>query len=207
MFGIAKSHLALPLQIILCVINALGVLFGVLYNFNTPDLYEGNIHHTLGWIATGIMSIHVLISLLLGNVESKRKIGSVGIESEPFLRSSVADIGQQGMPSYSNRLEGSDAAPSDTDSRRSSQEWEKPPSGGRVDNFSATCLSRRPKFQWTQSLVNYFPLRFPSQLPALLSRTLAIFHEIITRTILVFGFVCLLTGGVTYAGIFVSPPF
>ncbi|KAI5289930.1 hypothetical protein KEM54_002853, partial [Ascosphaera aggregata] len=52
MLSIAKSKHTLPVQFIFLVFNAFGVLLSVIYNASTPDLYENNAHHKMGWIAT-----------------------------------------------------------------------------------------------------------------------------------------------------------
>ncbi|CAO3635744.1 unnamed protein product [Cunninghamella blakesleeana] len=50
MFGIAKSSLHVPTQIIAFLVSLLGYFFGHLYAHSTPHLYKGNSHHKLGWI-------------------------------------------------------------------------------------------------------------------------------------------------------------
>jgi hypothetical protein len=51
-------------QLIFLAANALGVLLGAVYNANTPDLYPGNAHHSIGWIITWVVSAHVVVSLI-----------------------------------------------------------------------------------------------------------------------------------------------
>jgi hypothetical protein len=50
MFGIARSSLHVPTQIIAFITSLVGYFFGHLYAHNTPHLYTGNVHHKLGWI-------------------------------------------------------------------------------------------------------------------------------------------------------------
>lgn len=50
MFGIAKSSLHVPTQILAFLVSLLGYFFGHLYAHSTPHLYKGNSHHKLGWI-------------------------------------------------------------------------------------------------------------------------------------------------------------
>ncbi|KAJ9615256.1 hypothetical protein H2200_001330 [Cladophialophora chaetospira] len=62
MFSIAKSRLALPVNLAFFIINSLGVIVGTIYNAITPDLYEHNAHHSIGWIATWIATTWLVLS-------------------------------------------------------------------------------------------------------------------------------------------------
>ncbi|KAF4983820.1 hypothetical protein FZEAL_857 [Fusarium zealandicum] len=62
MLSIAKSRYTLPAQFVFLATNALGLLLGVVYNTQTPDLYPNNAHHKIGWIVTWVVSAQVLIS-------------------------------------------------------------------------------------------------------------------------------------------------
>ncbi|KAG1472959.1 hypothetical protein G6F56_001231 [Rhizopus delemar] len=48
MFGIAKSSLHVPTQILAFIVAMFGFFFAKLYGHSTPHLYKGNSHHTLG---------------------------------------------------------------------------------------------------------------------------------------------------------------
>ncbi|KAI7904836.1 uncharacterized protein BX663DRAFT_503740 [Cokeromyces recurvatus] len=50
MLGIARSNLHMPIQILTFTFAMFGFFFGKLYGHSTPHLYQGNIHHTFGWI-------------------------------------------------------------------------------------------------------------------------------------------------------------
>ncbi|MEJ1619737.1 DUF2427 domain-containing protein, partial [Escherichia coli] len=62
--SVARSRFALPSQFVFLVCNALGLLIGIIYNSQTPDLYENNAHHKIGWIATWVISAQVVMSLI-----------------------------------------------------------------------------------------------------------------------------------------------
>ncbi|KAI5863582.1 hypothetical protein GGS23DRAFT_620347 [Durotheca rogersii] len=74
MFSIAKSRYTLATQFVFLVTNALGLLLGMTYNANTPDLYPNNAHHKLGWIVTFVVSAQVVVSLIgrVAGVMSKK---------------------------------------------------------------------------------------------------------------------------------------
>ncbi|KAJ3499778.1 hypothetical protein NLG97_g78 [Lecanicillium saksenae] len=62
MLSIAKSRYTLAIQFIFMILNAIGVILGMIYNNNTPDLYPHNSHHKIGWIITWVISAHVLMN-------------------------------------------------------------------------------------------------------------------------------------------------
>lgn len=49
MFGIGRSSLHVPTQILSFIFAFLGFFFAKLYGHSTPHLYSGNSHHSLGW--------------------------------------------------------------------------------------------------------------------------------------------------------------
>jgi hypothetical protein len=217
MFSIARSRLTPAVHSIFFVLNTLGVLFGTVYNINTPDLYENNAHHATGWVATCIISVQLLISLLPIKPRRRKETRLLVVEREPFLPLSMANIPQQRLSSYTDHRKRSDTESendgpplhsthdaSSAASRRSSEDFEKSESEDSVDNEPRTSSSHCPTFPLNRYMVGYLSMRFPSRLSTLLLKTLAVLRQIIDRTILPLGFVCLVTGGVTYAGIFVS---
>lgn len=48
-------------QLSFLVSNAFGLLLGIIYNSNTPDLYPNNAHHKLGWMLTWLAAAHFII--------------------------------------------------------------------------------------------------------------------------------------------------
>ena len=64
-FSIAGHRYALVVRSIFLALSGLGLVFGIIVNTKTADLYEGNAHHTIGWLATGIVAVHALIDVLL----------------------------------------------------------------------------------------------------------------------------------------------
>jgi len=78
-FGLSKSWLYYPTQLVFIGGNFLGIACSILYNVRTPDLYPSNIHHKLGWVIMGLLTIHTAMGVLWrqssGSVES---VGSKG---------------------------------------------------------------------------------------------------------------------------------
>jgi len=79
MLSLARSRYTLLVQFVFIAANAFGVLLGVIYNANTPDLYPNNAHHKLGWIVTWVVLAQVAIGLL-GRVAGVLKGGPSSME-------------------------------------------------------------------------------------------------------------------------------
>lgn len=84
MFSIARSRYTLAIQFVFLFTNAVGVLLGITYNANTPDLYPNNAHHKLGWIVTWAVCAQVMISLVsrVAGVINKKGAQEFGKEEE-----------------------------------------------------------------------------------------------------------------------------
>jgi hypothetical protein len=75
MLSLARSRYTLLAQLAFLATNAIGVVIGIVYNRDTPDLYPHNAHHKLGWIVTWVVMAQVAIGVL-------GRIGGV-LKSEP----------------------------------------------------------------------------------------------------------------------------
>ncbi|PHZ14967.1 uncharacterized protein RHIMIDRAFT_199398 [Rhizopus microsporus ATCC 52813] len=64
MFGIAKSSLHVPTQLLAFAVAMLGFFFAKLYGHSTPHLYKGNSHHTLGWIMFLLLIIQMAVGIV-----------------------------------------------------------------------------------------------------------------------------------------------
>src|SRR2546423_7293527 len=94
MFSTTRSQLALPIQFLFLVFNGLGVLFGTIYNVNTPDLYDNNAHHKIGWIATWVVTAQVVMGLLFLYSSQSKKISGPAHERAAFLPVSIESVTQ-----------------------------------------------------------------------------------------------------------------
>jgi hypothetical protein len=63
-FSVAQSRFVLPAQAIFLATNLLGLSLGAVYHTNTPDLYENNAHHTMGWIFTWFVLAWILLGVI-----------------------------------------------------------------------------------------------------------------------------------------------
>ena len=225
MFSVARSRFALPVQFLFLILNGLGVLFGTVYNINTPDLYVNNAHHKIGWIATWVMTAQVIMSLLFTySRRGKQPVVSAG-ERAAFLPISVENMAHHNMPPYtdcrwsgdsgqgterSSTLNSRDGSPTGPYQRDTFDDFEKPEPEPEDDDDGDVPDTARPQSSRTAWLrINvidkYLSARVPNLLSAKIMRIIKIVYEIVDRTILILGFIALTTGGVTYAGIFVGP--
>ncbi|KAE8350864.1 hypothetical protein BDV28DRAFT_138339 [Aspergillus coremiiformis] len=209
MFSVARSRFALPSQFLFVVFNALGLLLGIIYNSQTPDLYENNAHHKIGWIATGVISVQVIMSLIFAYAGRGESDAASSYERAEFLPVSTDEMAEtpthptgihheyrwsrdsgQGTSLHSRPSSSSCASPSeeyDTFVKPERQFPEQPPRSRSwlrstfVDRFLA---SRVPRMVSNRAL-----------------RILNIIYLVIDRIILPFGFIAIATGAVTYGGI------
>ncbi|RDA82910.1 hypothetical protein CP532_4623 [Ophiocordyceps camponoti-leonardi (nom. inval.)] len=64
MLSLAGSRFTLVSQYCFIGLNALGLVFGTIYNAKTPDLYPNNAHNKVGWLISCVASAQALLSLL-----------------------------------------------------------------------------------------------------------------------------------------------
>ncbi|KIW15069.1 hypothetical protein PV08_07856 [Exophiala spinifera] len=223
MFSVARSRYALPSQFFFLVVNGLGVLCGTIYNINTPDLYENNAHHKIGWIATWIVTAQVMMSLLFHYSGRGKQTEISSRERQAFLPISAANMAQHNASPYtdhrwsgdsgqgseaSTALNSRDASPTKLLRRGTDDSFEKPepePQDEDEDGDEVPLPSpRRSRPAWLRINVidKYLSSRVPNLLSAKILRLIEIVYQVIDRTILILGFIALTTGGVTYAGIF-----
>ncbi|MCJ1477044.1 hypothetical protein MMC13_005715 [Lambiella insularis] len=208
MLSIARSRLASPTQLVFLLFNAFGLLFGIVYNGKTPDLYENNAHHKIGWVATWV----VLIQAMWGIVRryrhpmpaNEKHDGNAIAQHQrvPDLSSATQyrysrDSGQgtepnsprTSLPSFLPSLQASD------DSEASSH------AHGQSDRLEEEALEKE-----TLLKENVYGRSMSTKLSWLNeirgAKCLHLLYETTDRIVLFLGFVVLLTGGVTYGGFF-----
>ncbi|KAE8361457.1 hypothetical protein BDV27DRAFT_166965 [Aspergillus caelatus] len=202
--SIGRSRLALPSQFLFLFFNAIGLLFGIIYNSQTPDLYENNAHHKIGWIVTWLICAQVVLALIFayaGRGEPKQSqsrsfnhatfLPIATDEHEPLYPTRAVheyrwsrDSGQGTEP-----LSPSCVSQTEADSYVKPEELHPKPSGLRDWLYS--------------SLVHRFPLKcMPGMISNRVLCSFNIVYNVVDRIILPFGFIAIATGGVTYGGIF-----
>ncbi|KIV82089.1 hypothetical protein PV11_04223 [Exophiala sideris] len=219
-FSISRSRFTLPVQFLFLLLNGFGVLFGTVYNINTPDLYENNAHHKIGWIATWVITAQVIMSLVFRYSGRGKQSEAVSCERRAFLPVSVENMTQHNTRLYSDHrwsgdsgqgteasstLNSRDASPTNPDRRETYDDFEKPePQPGAEDDDNESLSAKKPRNSWLRSNVldKYLASWVPNLLSAKILRIIEMSYNVIDRTILVLGFIALMTGGVTYVGMF-----
>jgi hypothetical protein len=201
MLSIAHSRYTIPLQFVFLIVNAIALLFGIIYNTSTPDLYENNAHHKIGWIATWIVCAQVIIGFIYAYPGRGQPKSRPDYERAASTQN-VMSHQQQYWPISEYRWSGDSgqnticpATPNDEHFPKSEDEEE----GGDVG---------MPNTLTRGSLRNTAIDKFlTSRVPSLMSnRTVRVIrnvYNVIDHIILPFGFVAIATGIVTYSGIFV----
>jgi hypothetical protein len=228
MLSISRSRYTLPVQFIFLILNGLGVIFSTTYNVSTPDLYENNAHHKIGWIATWVMTAHIVVSLLFLYSGRTQKKDKTSAEGPAYLRVSTANLDEHTMNSYhdyrwsgdsgthtarSSTLCSRDISPNDpersskpdTDLNDSHDEADDEDEEGLPMPMPLPTPALRGASRFRVSWIDHFlSEKIPGLFSARFLKGIELVYEIVDRTSLILGFVAITTGGVTYAGIFVS---
>lgn len=209
MLSIARSWLAIPSQFLFLAFNALGVLLGVIYNSQTPDLYENNAHHKLGWVATCVVGAQVVLALLFayaGRGESHtpsyqhNAFLPVATDDHDNERVCLTDAMREHRWSRDSG-QGTDSNSSSIHSPGSScgspteyDGFEKP------DELPARDVAQHGWIHHT-GVGRFLSKTVPGLIPSRVLRLLNVVYNIVDRVILPFGFTAIATGAVTYGGI------
>ncbi|KAH8701691.1 integral membrane protein [Talaromyces proteolyticus] len=202
MLSVAHSRYTIPTQFLFLVVNAVGLLFGIIYNTSTPDLYENNAHHTIGWIATWAVGVQAVIGLIYAYSGRGRTNSGHEYERATFMPVSTQNMMEhQQLYSPVAEYRWSGDSGQGTSCPTSPDEEHFPKSEEDEEEIEVpTPLARG----WLRSVTldRFFTSRIPSLVSNRALRVLRIVYNVIDRIILPFGFIALTTGGVTYGGIF-----
>lgn len=208
MFSVAQSRYTIPSQFIFLIVNGLALFFGLIYNTSTPDLYQNNAHHKIGWIASAVVVAQCVIGIVYAY--SGRRTKNLTPEYQPatFYPVSTQNMMEHQQlynPVLEYRWSGDSghgtSCPNSPDEEHPGS-FPKPEE--EADDIEVpTPLARG----WLRSV--FLDRFFTSRVPGLVSNNalhaLRLVYNTIDRIILPFGFVAIATGGVTYGGIFVRP--
>ncbi|KAI0206016.1 hypothetical protein F4808DRAFT_455507 [Astrocystis sublimbata] len=220
MLSISRSRYTLAAQFLFLLTNAIGVLVGIVYNANTPDLYPNNAHHKLGWLVTWVTGAQVLVGLVgrIAGMRSESFRQGQGREEEqsfiPVSTEAMAEHHLRHQDAYSSPYRGSND---------SGQGTERNTESLRSDSLSTTAgrdspieLSDRRAhydedeedlvFKPAEMQPSNAPRSFLAKLAGKISnrawRTIMLGYEFVDRTILILGYITLCTGLITYARFF-----
>lgn len=201
MLSIVHSRYTILLQFVFLIVNAIALLFGIIYNASTPDLYENNAHHKIGWIATWVMCAQVVISLMYaysGRGQSKsRSDYECAVSTQ-----NMTDHQQLYSPVSEYRWSGDSGQGTICPTTPDEEHFPKPEDEEDEEEIEMPTPLARGLLR-NRALDKFFASRVPSLVSNRAVRVLRIVYNVVDRIILPFGFVAVATGIVTYSGVFV----
>lgn len=213
MLSVARSRLALPTQVAFFIANALGLLVGTIYNSKTPDLYENNLHHKLGWAVTWIVLAQIVVGLFRMYTMGRSASETNSDESAAFLPTGILDMtgyrqmhpdSSASMHRYSHDSgQGTESVSSRSNSlMESNDEKETEPERfvdhPHDDNTEGVGIRKKSGLITADNLLS----RVSKHLPRPVTKVMNVYYEAVDVLILIFAFVLILTGFITYGGVF-----
>lgn len=194
----------------------------MLYNSRTPDLYPHNAHHTIGWLLTWATVAQICLALTTASARLRR--GRKNSEEHlPFMQTLQQSVGGH---QWANNAENGPGYRFSDDSGHGTEQNDESLGGsssssldddrdvmngvnrkyyeGEADELAPS--SKKSGHALVKRLRSVLSGKVPLYISSRMTGLLRIIEAIITRTILIQGFVAITTGAVTYAGIFVSIP-
>ena len=102
MLSVARSRYHLPAQVVFHILNGLGVFTSFVYNHSTPDLYENNSHHPIGWVVTSFTIVWSLMSFFVAYGEYKSKQVADAVHGSHSMTSQTMAQFSRRFPQYSD---------------------------------------------------------------------------------------------------------
>ncbi|UNI17308.1 hypothetical protein JDV02_003664 [Purpureocillium takamizusanense] len=212
MLSLARSRYTVASRVLFSMTNAVGIVFSIIYNANTPDLYPNNAHHKIGWIVTSVASAQLIVGMVghfAGPVRGRRACTS-SPESSAFMPI-PADLSDEEYRMSNDSGQGTEP---DTESLHSNSLSTL--DGVGDDNDQHLPLHARHKeYQHDDELVDDIspPSRASSWaanhavrvISSAAWRYIDLASQIVDRIILPFGFIAFTTGIVTLGRFFEGP--
>ncbi|EUC39427.1 hypothetical protein COCCADRAFT_166 [Bipolaris zeicola 26-R-13] len=215
MFSISRSRFTLLSQLVFLATNALALVLGLVYNHKTPEMYAGNAHRKAGWAITWIASAWVFLALVQvyagmhdkESVEDQFKHSMTAANMLRYQRVQDDELsdssrwsGDSGQGTERNSASLYDPSPSPSVESEVQQfigqnhDDAHDDDSGENDNEKHHLLHNTPVDRFLARNVARFAV----------GRTLKairFFYVLVERTILIQGFVAIVSGAVVYGGI------
>ena len=210
MLGVAHSMLHVPIQMVFIGTNVAGVVLALLYNASTPDLYENNAHHKIGWIIMAVLAAQLitgLIRVIVRLYKPKETVYEHMLSEDDHMASrgmsydaTPRNSGQyhDGRPHFKRSL--SQASTLDQLGRQQEAGSSSSRSPMEREN-DMDDMERVGVRQPAVDVEKYVPRRLANlHLPQRVEKLGWIIHAVLGRPLILFGFVQLCTGVVTVTG-------
>ncbi|KAF2813745.1 uncharacterized protein BDZ99DRAFT_223941 [Mytilinidion resinicola] len=216
MFSVSRSRFALSAQFIFLIVNAFGMLFGIIYDRKTPNLYANNAHSKTGWIITWIASAWVFMALVQAYTSRAKAHSMEDHIAQPVSSAAMAQYHrvEDAQPNFSrwsndsghgternsSSLCGHSRSPS---VESENQQYNEPQSPYHHDDDEPFDNDAEKRGFLRNTSVDRFLGRNISRLASFgrLLKTMRFLYVVIDRTILIQGFVAVTSGTVVYGGI------
>jgi hypothetical protein len=215
MLSIARSWYTLPSQLIFLATNALALVLGVAYNHGTPELYANNAHSKTGWIITWIASAWVFMAVIKIYAGRSASFSNNDEIADPMTIANMAryervhddlpdpsrysnDSGQ-GTERNSSSLFGHSRSPS---VESEGQQFVGPTRRyTEEDDDSFEKITEKRGFLRNESVDRFFSRHAARFAAGRTLRIIRFLYVVFERTILIQGYVAILSGTVVYGGI------
>ena len=217
MLSLARHRRTLVVQLLFLSVNGLGLLLGLIYNGKVPNLYENNLHHTMGWIVSLVVFVQCVLGIMKSYTRDKRIGNSISEEQAAFipspaivterLQATQTSTTSEWCTSRYSHDSGHGTEPSSSRSHSISS-----PSScqDQLQMLNNPCdmnmaIDYDEKVAMPHSLLNNRILyRLSALLPNRVIIIMSFIYDVIDRLILFLGFILVISGAATYGGVFVS---
>ncbi|USP73230.1 hypothetical protein yc1106_00504 [Curvularia clavata] len=215
MFSIARSRFTLPSQLVFLATNALALVLGLIYDHQTPELYAGNAHSKTGWAITWIASAWVFLALVQAyaglpnkhSVEDEFKHPMTAANMLRYQRVQDEDVADpsrwsgdsgQGTERNSASLYDSSRSPS---VESENQQFASPSRRNTHDDDVFDDENEKYGLLRNTSVDRFFSRNVARFAVGRTLKAIRFFYVLVERTILIQGFVAIVSGAVVYGGI------
>lgn len=218
MLSVARSRLALIVQLSFLALHGIALSLGTTYAYNTPQLYENNSHKKVGWIVTWIVATQCVLEIVklvarVGKTDDGNQEEQMSFlpETTNALERHEQDHGKQSGESYRYSDDSGHftaSQPSRPDSVSSSgtytQEEEQKLHQYNVRKFDSDDRHPEKHGLWSSPKIHRITSSFAAALSSKALRVIDTISNAIDRAILPIGFVAFVTGAAVYGGVFVG---
>jgi len=214
MFSVARSRFTLPMQLAFLATNALALVLGIIYHHKTPEMYAGNAHSKTGWAITWIASAWVFLALVQAYTARSSAQSTENEFTEPMTTANMlryhrvqsldlpdpsrwSDDSGHGTERNSLSLHDGSQSPS----VESESQFVNPSRGYTHDDSLGGSDDEKHGFLRNTSVDKFFSRNVARFAVGRTLKAIRILYVVVERTILVQGFVAIVSGAVVYGGI------
>ncbi len=212
MLSVARSRLALIIQLSFLGLHSLGLLLATVHSSKVPDLYENNVHNKVGWIVTLVVVAQCTIGLvkLATNIVKPQEARTE--ERVAFLPVSTEALAQHQSTGYqdadrysqdSGHFTASEPSRSQSFSSTHDQEEEEERKLREYHDAQAEAEYTEKQGLLGNTKIQRAASRISAKVSKRTMKVLNVIYTAIDFIILPFGFIAIVTGTVVYGGVFV----